>query len=527
MNKFFRYVANFICFFSLNVHLNASQLSNDYNNQLLGSLYADYNNDFLSWKKLPLFEDFADPSSLYLNQIIIGEEFNIANVNINFTLQLIDKLEKLKSDDCSFLKIDSAYFIFEETLAKSINFWMDYCQNENVQNKKIIIDQRFRNIPLLNELYLGQLNNEIQIISDLYAKIVNDDQILRLFNSKELNLINKIFTSFDFQFHLEELTQNETSLNNLTIKLDQDYQINNFKDLIFLQAFQTSIYYFYSRQYKQSLALMAYLSNNDLKNKPYYEYQLISFLAELNPNEESLFAIENFNFTNSKFNFFKNYLYLKTATEFDLEINQLETYFEKINISNSWQTNELALIVAIEMYSHNLNEEALNFIENCCLKSINESKDPLQLFKYGILLERNGKIKSSEKIIQKSLDISNNSYPYILNYLAYLWVDNNRNLDKAEKMLIKAVEDSNYQDGAIIDSLGWLYFKKGELQLAEKWITDAYKLEPSEPEIIDHLSQVYKKQGRNKEAKFLDNKILLFHQDYFKIDEIKERNENT
>ena len=67
------------------------------------------------------------------------------------------------------------------------------------------------------------------------------------------------------------------------------------------------------------------------------------------------------------------------------------------------------------------------------MKSINESKDPLQLFKYGILLERNGKIKSSEKIIQKSLDISNNSYPYILNYLAYLWVDNNRNLDKAEK----------------------------------------------------------------------------------------------
>ena len=139
-------------------------------------------------------------------------------------------------------------------------------------------------------------------------------------------------------------------------------------------------------------------------------------------------------------------------------------------------------------------------------------------------MKRNGKIKSSEKIIQKSLDISNNSYPYILNYLAYLWVDNNRNLDKAEKMLIKAVEDSNYQDGAIIDSLGWLYFKKGEMQLAEKWITDAYKLEPSEPEIIDHLSQVYKKQGRNKEAKFLDNKILLFHQDYFKIDEIKELN---
>ena len=94
-------------------------------------------------------------------------------------------------------------------------------------------------------------------------------------------------------------------------------------------------------------------------------------------------------------------------------------------------------------------------------------------------------------------------------------------------MLIKAVEDSNYEDGAIIDSLGWLYFKKDDLKLAEKWISDAYRLEPSEPEIIDHLSQIYLKLGRHKESKFLDNKILLFHKDYFKIDEIKERNENS
>ena len=274
--------------------MNASQISNDYNNQLLGTLYADYNNDFLSWKKLPQFEDYADPSSLHMNQIITGEKFNFSELNENFTLRLIDKLERLKNDDCSLLEIDSAYYIFEETLAKSINFWMKYCLKEDVQKQNIVIDQRFKNISLLNELYLGFLNNEIQVISDLYVKIANDEQLLRLFNSKELNLINKIFTSFEFEFPLEELTVNDTSLNNMTIKLDQDFQINNFKDLIFLQAYQTSIYYYYSRQYKQSLALMAYLSNNDLKNKSYYEYQLISFLAELNPNNESLKAIEDF-----------------------------------------------------------------------------------------------------------------------------------------------------------------------------------------------------------------------------------------
>ena len=527
MTKFFRYIANFICFFLINVHLNATQISTDDNNQLLGTLYADYNNDFLSWKKLPPFEDYADPSSFNMNQIIIGEKFNLSDLNNNFTLLLINKLEGLKNGDCSLLDIDGAYYVFEETLAKSINFWMNHCQKEDGQKEKISIDQRFKNISIVNELYLGFLNDEIQVISDLYARVANDDQLIGLFNSKELNLLNKIFASFEFEFPLKELTANDSSLNNLTIQLDQDFQIKNFNDLIFLQAYQTSIYYYYSRQYKQSLALMAYLSKNDLKNKPYYEYQLISFIAELNPNNESLKAIEDFSFTNTKFSFFKNYLYLKTATEFDLEINQLKNFFAQVNMLGDWQTIELALVIAIEMYSHNRNTEALEFIENCCFDSINSSEDPLQLFKYGILLERNGKIKSSEKIIQQSLDISNNSYPYILNYLAYLWVDNNRNLDKSEKMLIKAVEESNYQDGAIIDSLGWLYFKKGNLNLAEKWISDAYRLEPSEPEIIDHLSQIYFKLGRYKEAKFLDNKILLFHEDYFKIDEVKKRNENS
>jgi hypothetical protein len=60
--------------------------------------------------------------------------------------------------------------------------------------------------------------------------------------------------------------------------------------------------------------------------------------------------------------------------------------------------------------------------------------------------------------------------------------------------------------------------------MAEKWILQAYLMEPSEPEIIDHLSQIYSKQSRTKEAKFLDNKILLFHKDYFKFSDVMKRN---
>ena len=180
----------------------------------------------------------------------------------------------------------------------------------------------------------------------------------------------------------------------------------------------------------------------------------------------------------------------------------------------------------MEMYFLNDNSGALDFINECCMSILENSDDAIHLFKYGILLERNNEIKKAEEIIQKSIDISKSSYPYILNYLAYLWVENDRKLDLAESMLQKAVKDSNYNDGAILDSLGWLYFKKDNLDLAEKWIYDAYQLEPSEPEIIDHLSQIYYELGRHKESKFLDNKILLFHKDYFKYEEVLGRNEN-
>ena len=206
--------------------MNASQISNDYNNQLLGTLYADYNNDFLSWKKLPQFEDYADPSSLQMNQIITGEKFNFSDLNENFTLRLIDKLERLKNDDCSLLEIDSAYYIFEETLAKSINFWMKYCLKEDVQKQNIVIDQRFKNISLLNELYLGFLNNEIQVISDLYVKIANDEQLLRLFNSKELNnLFLKPIS--EINYYLRSILYWISVVDNLIIFYNQEGQQKN------------------------------------------------------------------------------------------------------------------------------------------------------------------------------------------------------------------------------------------------------------------------------------------------------------
>tara|TARA_B100000579_G_scaffold156258_1_gene127113 strand:- start:485 stop:2065 length:1581 start_codon:yes stop_codon:yes gene_type:complete len=526
MLKLVFYISNLILFLVLNVFANGAQLQNNSSNQLLSSIYADYKNDFITWKSLPKYPNFLEKDDSLINQIITGEDHEINKIQPKsiFALDLIKSLEQIKKGECKSIDNDNSYYLFEDSLIKSFNFWVSYCQNKI--NLKILdtIDKRFKNIAIINKLYLYFNEDNFNEIKNLH-KIITQDSIFQSdINSKELVLIKNIFESKQLVFPVEDSLKFEDSLNSLTFNLDKNFKVDNYIDILHMQVYQTSIYYFYAKEYKKSLVLLSYLIKNDLKNKDYYLYKKTSFMAELNPNIEILKSIENLNFKNINFHFFKDYLFLSTATNFDYNIHKLIEYYYNITTNNEWQKIELAMIIAIELYSHNNNIDALKFINECCLEYIKISNDPIHLFKYGILLERNGEIKKSETVIQKSIDISEGSYPYILNYLAYIWVDNNRNLKKAEKMLLQAVNDSEYQDGAILDSLGWLYFRKNEIEQAEKWILKAYKMEPSEPEIIDHLSQIYSIQGRDKEAKFLDNKILLFHKDYFKFNEVLERN---
>ncbi len=519
-----------ICFLGFIVYAYGSQLKNTFDNQLLSSIYAEYNNDYLTWEKLPKYELSSDQSSDLLSKIIIGD-YKLNSMNENkkgFVYEILHFLNNLSENNCSNLPNKKQIYIFEESILKSINFWMSFCNNKNIESNLQnlnTIDSRFINLIYINKIYYYHLRKDISRLSKINKELTTNLESLSIFNSKEINLLNNTFSSNDLNFPITKFIKSSTMLNNLSLELDKDFIIKDYKDVIYLQLFQTSTYYFYAGEYKSALALLSYLIQIDSKNKDYYNYKKLSFLAELNPNKDILDLIKNFNSSNTNFNFFRNYLFISSSIKLDSNLSELVYFFNNINHDSDWTHLDLAFILAMEMYRSNDDQAALDFINNCCLNILKKSDDPIHLFKYGILLERNHEIKTAEDFIQRSIDISDSSYPYVLNYLAYLWVENERKLDLAEDMLQKAVKDSDYNNGAILDSLGWLYYKKNDLNLAEKWIYNAYTLEPSEPEIIDHLSQIYYQQGRYKEAKFLDNKILLFHKDYFKFDEVLNRNE--
>ncbi|MDD5730513.1 MAG: tetratricopeptide repeat protein [Candidatus Omnitrophica bacterium] len=80
-------------------------------------------------------------------------------------------------------------------------------------------------------------------------------------------------------------------------------------------------------------------------------------------------------------------------------------------------------------------------------------------------------------------------YPDALNYLGYIDVEENKNLDKAQVMIKKALE-LEPENGAYIDSLGWLYYKQGKFEEALKELKRAAAL-LDDPVILDHLGDVY------------------------------------
>lgn len=120
------------------------------------------------------------------------------------------------------------------------------------------------------------------------------------------------------------------------------------------------------------------------------------------------------------------------------------------------------------------------------------------LYFRGIAYERSKQWPEAEADFLKALEL-NPEQPYVLNYLAYSWVEHKTNLDQAEEMLLKAVE-LRPEDGYIVDSLGWVYYRLGRYEEAVEQLERAVELRPMDPTINDHLGDAYWRTGRMREA---------------------------
>jgi Flp pilus assembly protein TadD len=138
-------------------------------------------------------------------------------------------------------------------------------------------------------------------------------------------------------------------------------------------------------------------------------------------------------------------------------------------------------------------------------KGIDTIKDPVatdwRIFYFrGVSLERSKRWKEAEADLLKSLEL-NPDQPQVLNYLGYSWVDMGINLDKGLEM-IKSAVDQRPNDGYIVDSLGWAYYRLGRYNEAVEQLERAVELKAEDPVINDHLGDAYWQVGRKLEATF-------------------------
>jgi tetratricopeptide (TPR) repeat protein len=133
------------------------------------------------------------------------------------------------------------------------------------------------------------------------------------------------------------------------------------------------------------------------------------------------------------------------------------------------------------------------------LPAITDANWVLYYFR-GICYERSKQWPKSEADLKRALELKPEQ-PHVLNYLGYSWIDQGVNLDEGMKMIRRAV-DQRPDDGYIVDSLGWAYYRIGHYEEAVKQLERAIDLRPEDPTINDHLGDAYWKVGRTLEARF-------------------------
>ncbi len=121
-------------------------------------------------------------------------------------------------------------------------------------------------------------------------------------------------------------------------------------------------------------------------------------------------------------------------------------------------------------------------------------------YRQGIAFERTKQWPKAERAFKKALDLFPNQ-PSVLNYLGYSWVDMGINLQEGLDLIRKAVQ-IRPNDGYMVDSLGWAYYRLGRFEEAVVDLERAVSLRPADPTINDHLGDAYWRAGRKLEATF-------------------------
>ncbi len=528
---------------SLDKFNNADQVSNYFSGILLLN-NSEYENSQRYLKKLNGLEtSHLNYSAKYLYSLINSGNYKEA---FNYS----KKLEKLKLDS------------FESQLILGIY----YLKNENISlAKKYFSKAKNRNSGLILNNYVS---NSLYNWSNLINLNQATSELQKLNNRFEnLNIIQNVFLNCHF---------NDSKTNNLFIEMISNQKTDfsrynyfyasyvasagNLKDAkrIVSNALENHPRNLLLNQYKIDLSK----NKNVLAFSCKKEEHIIAEILYITANalsSQSIYPLSNFYLNLSKYlnenfhsfntllaeNFYKTDNFKKAK---DIYIN-LSKNGEAFNWYSSQQLARIliqnknlneALKLLKKSYDNLLNKEIYATFDYAeFLKNNEKFEESIPLYTKiietvgkkhplyseatdgrGVSFERIGEWDKAEKDLLKSLEV-NPDQAYVINYLAYSWIEQGVKIKKSLSMLERANELRS-NDPYITDSLGWALFKLERYKEAKDYLQLAVKLMPADPIVNDHFGDVLWKNGNKIQARYYWNYVLGLEKTESKLRKIVE-----
>ena len=364
----------------------------------------------------------------------------------------------------------------------------------------------------------------LSVISKTFQRCYLEDAKTKTFFSKLINNDDADLTRYTF-FYLAYLIENNqieeakkitggikfinTSLllsqgkswieNGNEKKMNTVFSCKNHNDLISEFLFLISNLYSAQDDYIKSNFYL-YLSNY-LNPKFYYN---LSLLAENQYSNKEFDRVKKvLREFEKEDDFYYWYRLKKEAQIISKEINQKESLkFIKSNFEKIEKPNEKILFDIANFYKNAKEyEQAIKYYT----KVLEIVGDDLQIksdlfYRRGASNERMGNYEESDRDMLLSLEIDPDD-AYVLNYLAYSWLERDHKIKEAMEMLEKAYSLME-NDPYIIDSIGWAYFLTDDYVKAETYLKRAVELMPDDAIVNDHYGDILWKLGRKIQARY-------------------------
>ena len=272
--------------------------------------------------------------------------------------------------------------------------------------------------------------------------------------------------------------------------------------IVGLLAYQSADYSAAENYFEQALTLgfkdadQIYIYLAQVSEKQHHDEAAISWYNKVQPGQRYLEAQINL----------ANIIARTQST--DKAIEQLDA----INDLNTEQQIIVIQTQAALLAKAKRNQEAFELLENTVK---NLANTPELVYDYALAAERLQKFDVMEAELRKAIAV-NPEFAAAYNALGYSFADRNIKLDEALQLIEKALSITP-NDHYMLDSLGWTYYRKGNLDKATLYLEQAYKTS-QDPEIAAHLGEVLWKRGKHDAAKRIwddalsanpDNAVLL------------------